>query len=72
MEFPKRVIDGSRISAQRAMGPQGGMTKWAATLDGELFLLFDGPVKGDTKRSARLKLLDYMRRHPEKMPPKPE
>jgi hypothetical protein len=71
MDNSKRVIDGSRISATRACGPQGGLTKWAATLDGELFFLFDGPVKGDTKRSASLKLLDYMRRHPEKMPPQP-
>jgi hypothetical protein len=60
------LIDSSRVTAHRTIGPRGGFTQWAAYLDGVLYVRQGEPIKRDTMRAARMALLDYMRRHPDK------
>jgi len=61
-----KIFDMRRVTAQRACGPSGGLTMWAAYLDGELFILHGETFKRETRTRARIALMDYIRRHPEK------
>lgn len=42
------MFDMRRVTAERACGPSGGLTMWAAYVDGELFILY-----GETSRTHR-------------------
>lgn len=62
-------MDTKRITAAPTLGPRGGFTRWVALLDGRIYFMGGSYCfKAKTKQGARMSLIDYFRRHPEKLP----